>query len=204
MSVESLSESLLDNYVLQKVTLLEKAGYSGQVNRNRLREFAKTNMRYMAGIVADWFIDADILMEAMFDWARFNRHPDGPMPNMFRSEKYIVKALSHYLQVPYEVVAQKKCQDLFLERRDFEYRRVASELKSAGVTDLVSASSYPIEIRYMMAVHRLDMESAFFMAQELLERMREDRRVSFWLQHRRISYEIVARQFNRMKKKRSE
>jgi hypothetical protein len=153
----------------------------------------------MASVVHDWDVTPDILMEAIFDWAKFNKHPDGPMPNMLFSSKYLTKALSNYLQVPYEVVVDKRSAKLFLERRDFEFTRMRQELERAGVTDVTTATSYPVEVRYLIAVHRMDMESMFYMAQELLAMMSADRRVTKWLAHRGVLYERVAAQFNKRK-----
>ena len=45
----------------------------------------------------------------------------------------------------------------------------------------------------------MDMESMFYMAQELLAMMSADRRVTKWLAHRGVLYERVAAQFNKRK-----
>ena len=197
---DTLTQRLLETYVYQKVRLLEEAGHEGRLDKERLAALSRPRMEKMAALVADWNIKPDVLMEAAFAWAKFNQHPDGPMPNMLLSEKYLTKALSHYLQVPYEVAQDRKCVGLFLQRMDFDFTRTRQELERAGVTDLSTATSFPIEIRYLMAVGRGDMEAAFYMSQELLERMSSDRRVALWLDHRGVRYERVAEYFNRKKK----
>jgi hypothetical protein len=164
----TLVTRLLDNYIYQKAKLLEDAGHHGKLDERRLRSLMLPRIEKMASVVHDWDVQPDILMEAIFDWAKFNKHPDGPMPNMLFSSKYLTKALSNYLQVPYEVVVDKRSAKLFLERRDFEFTRMRQELERAGVTDVTTATSYPVEVRYLIAVHRMDMESMFYMAQELL------------------------------------
>jgi hypothetical protein len=195
----TLVTRLLDNYIYQKAKLLEDAGHHGKLDERRLRSLMLPRIEKMASVVHDWDVAPDILMEAIFDWAKFNKHPDGPMPNMLFSSKYLTKALSNYLQVPYEVVVDKRSAKLFLERRDFEFTRMRQELERAGVTDVTTATSYPVEVRYLIAVHRMDMESMFYMAQELLAMMSADRRVTKWLAHRGVLYERVAAQFNKRK-----
>jgi len=195
----TLVTRLLDNYIYQKAKLLEDAGHHGKLDERRLRSLMLPRIDKMASVVHDWDVQPDILMEAIFDWAKFNKHPDGPMPNMLFSSKYLTKALSNYLQVPYEVVVDKRSAKLFLERRDFEFTRMRQELERAGVTDVTTATSYPVEVRYLIAVHRMDMESMFYMAQELLAMMSADRRVTKWLAHRGVLYERVAAQFNKRK-----
>lgn len=195
----TLVTRLLDNYIYQKAKLLEDAGHHGKLDERRLRSLMLPRIEKMASVVHDWDVQPDILMEAIFDWAKFNKHPDGPMPNMLFSSKYLTKALSNYLQVPYEVVVDKRSAKLFLERRDFEFTRMRQELERAGVTDVTTATSYPVEVRYLIAVHRMDMESMFYMAQELLAMMSADRRVTKWLAHRGVLYERVAAQFNKRK-----
>lgn len=200
MTDEDLHEELLDNYIYQKVKLLEDAGMQGAINTNRMRELVRPRIDKMLPVVKDWRLRPDVVMDAVFAWAKYNRHPDGPMPNMLYSQNYIAKALSNYLQVPYAVVMEKRSMALFFERMDFEFDRFRKELERAGVTDLSSATSYPLETRYLMAVSKLDWDDAFYMAQELLELMRKDPKVNLWLRHRGVTYEVVAKLFNKRKK----
>lgn len=201
MGDPALTQALLDNYVYQKERLLERAGACGHYNLARAAELQRHRIEKMADVVGDWNVTPDILMASVFEHAVRNRHPDGPMPNMLGSEKYIAKALSNFLQVPYEVVMEKRSTGLFLERRDFEYGRMRADLDRAGVDDLTSATSYPVEFRYIMAVSRIDLDEAFMMAEETLEKMAADGRVSMWMGHRGASYEKVAAAFNRRMKK---
>lgn len=200
MTSEALVNELVNNYVHQKQKLLLEANHRGSLDIQRLQDLIRPRMEKLASIIDSWYIDPVIILEALFAWAKYNNHPDGPMPNMLGSVKYITKAVGYYLQIPYEVVAEKKCQTLFLRRRDDAYEQVKRELSRAGVSDLASATSYPIEFRYLMGVERLDATAAFYMAQELLELMRSDLRVSRWLESRGVKYEAVAAQFNRKRK----
>lgn len=201
MTDRELVEELLNNFLYQKRKLLEEAGHRGKMCLDRAAELARPRMEAMAEVIRDWFVEPDIVMEAVFAWAKHNKHPDGPMPNMFKSVKYITSALGYYLQVPYEVVVDKRSQKLFLERRDFEFTQMRIELEQAGVTDLVSATSYPVEVRYLLAVNKFQMMAAFYMAPELLKIMESDRRVVKWLAHRGVKYERVAAHFNKQKSK---
>jgi len=198
---ENLVDALLSNYIYQKKELLERAGHRGVLDTDRLESLMRPRIAKMAAVIEDWDIQPDIIMAAVFDWARRNRHPDGPMPNMLASTKYLMKALSNYMQIPYEVVADKRCKAMFLENRDFEYKRFKKELDGAGVTDLSSATSYPVEVRYLMALTKFDFDACFYMAQELLGCMKSDKRILMWLEHRGVTYEGVAKHFNETKKK---
>jgi hypothetical protein len=200
MNNEALVNDLLTQYVYQKEKLVEEAGGKGQLNRDRLKSLMRPRIERMAEVVQDWDVKPEVVMTAVFAWAKRNKHPDGPMPNMLFSVKYLTSAISNYLQVPYEVVMEKRSLSAFLERMDYEFERFRRELDGAGVTDLVTATSYPVDVRYLMAIMHLDWDSAFFMAQELLEVMTRDKRVSLWLAHRGVHYEAVASHFNKRKK----
>lgn len=197
---DDLVRKLLDAYVWHKDELVRLAGGKVRLDRDRLRSMSQDRIVKMAEVIGDWDIKPDVVMDAVFAWARRNKHPDGPMPNMLYSVKYLTSAISNYLQVPYEVVMERRGMSSFLERMDFEFERIRSELNGAGVTDLVTATSYPLEIRYLMAVMKLDWNSTFMMSQELLEVMSGDRRVKLWLAHRGVLHATVAERFNKRKK----
>jgi hypothetical protein len=197
---EHLIDSLVANYIHQKELLLEAAGVAGVLNRERLSDLMRPRIERMAELVQDWNVSPEVLMAACFEQARKNRHPDGPMPNMLFSEKYLTRSLSEFLQVPYEAVVQRKSMDAYLKRCDWDYEQTKKTLDTAGVTDLVTASTFPVEYRYLMAITRFDMESACYLAPELLQQMAADRRTSAWLEHRGVKYERVAAQFNKWRK----
>jgi hypothetical protein len=200
MPDESLTDCLLIQYVYQKELLIKAAGGEGKLNRDRLKSLMRPRIERMAEVVRDWDVKPEVIMTAVFAWAKYNKHPDGPMPNMLFSVKYLTTALSNYLQVPYEVVMERRSMSAFLDRMDYEFTRFRDELEKAGVTDLVTATSYPVETRYLMAVMNLDWDSVFFLSQELLETMSRDARVCMWLSHRGVHYEVVASKFNKRKK----
>lgn len=199
--LEDITQRLVDNYVHQKSQLLERAGFAGKMNHIRVASLIRPRAKKMAPIIRGWSVAPDVAMEAVFEWARHNKHPDGPLPSLLTSEKYLAKALGHYLQVPYEVVMQKRSQRLFMERMDFECERMRKEFAKAGVTDLVTASSYPVEFRYLVSVHRGDRESMFWLAPDLLKKMEGDARTTSWLRSRGIKHEHVAAQFNSWKRR---
>jgi len=196
---DNLVDDLLNNYAHQKALLLEKAGARHALDTGRLKTLMRPRMEKMALLIHNWDVPPDVLMSAVFEWARHNRHPDGPMPNMLFSVKYLTSALGYYFQLPYEVVAEKRGMRMFLERMDYEFERMRKELDRAGVSDLSTASSFPVEIRYLMSLKRMDTETCFYLAHELLTRMKNDKRIAMWLQHRGVTYEAVAKHFNKMK-----
>ena len=200
MPDESLIDCLLTQYVYQKELLIKAAGGEGRLNRDRLKSLMRPRLERMAAVIQDWDVKPEVIMTSVFAWAKYNKHQDGPMPNMLFSVKYLTTALSNYLQVPYEVVMEKRSISAFLDRMDYEFHRFRSELERAGVTDLVTATSYPVETRYLMAVLNLDWDSVFFLSQELLETMTRDKRICLWLEHRGVRYETVAEKFNKRKK----
>ena len=198
---DNLVDALTAGYIYHKERLVKDAGSSRKLDVERMQTLMRPRMEAMARLVRDWDIEPDMLMDAAFAWARRNRHPDGPLPTMFLSVKYLTKAVSNYLQIPYEAVMESRGVALFLERSDYEYTRSRNELRDAGVSDLVTATSYPVELRYVMAVEKLDMTTAFYLAEELLRVMAEDRRVRLWMEHRGCKYELVAAHFNKTKGK---
>lgn len=195
-----LVSSLMDYYVVHKDKLHRDAGGRGYVDYKRLSVMVKPKIEKMAEVIDGWDVKPDVIMAAVFSWALYNKHPDGPMPNMLGSSKYLTKALSHYLQVPYDVVVDRKCMALFLEKMDYEHAKFRAEIEHAGITKLVNATSYPVASRYVTALNQGDLHSAFLMSEELLRIMDEDRRIVCWLVHRGITYENVAKMFNKLKK----
>jgi len=198
---DALVEELLSQYAYQRSELIRRAGGKATLDVRRLKDLYRPHVVKMAAVVRDWNIRPDVIMAAVFDCAVKNKHPNGPFPNLLSSVKYLNQALSHYLQVPYETVSASHGVTAFLDRMDFEFGRVREELEKAGVTDLASATSYPVEVRYLLAVTKMDRRAMFFLAQEALSAMTRDHRVSMWLNHRGVRYEAVARLFNNMKEK---
>lgn len=198
---ENLTQDLLNNYVYQKSLLLEEAGVQGALNEERLHILMRPRIEKMAAVIEDWDVRPDIIMAAVFGWAKRNRHPDGPMPNMLASPKYLMKALGDYLQVPFEAVSERRCMSVFMERKDFLYDQSKRELEKAGVTDLVTATTYPVEFRCLMALSKLDWEAVGYLAEETLIAISADRRVAMWLARKGVTYERLAKIFNNWKKK---
>lgn len=200
--LDLLEEELLKCYVYQKVRLLEESGLQGHVDTDRLRDLAVDRIKKMAPIVDEFHVRPDIAMEAVFSFAIRQKHPDGPMPNMLGSKSYIAKALSHYMQVPYAVVMERRSDKLFISKRDFAYDETEREMDQAGITDLATATSYPVECRYLMAINRGDWDAVFYISQELLSAMESDSRVSHWMAHKGVTYTSAAKVFNSMLKQR--
>lgn len=203
MSLEAdsvLAQRLLENYVYQKELLLEEAGVPGRLDRDRLMTLARPRMEQLAEIVENWDVPPDVLMAAVFALAKRNRHPDGPMPNMLTSVKYLSKALSSHLQMPFEAVQAAKSMAEWFKREDYHYEVFKKEMGEVGVTDMTTAGSYPVEWRYAAALEQMDWSALFYMAPEVLERMAADKRTHAWMNHQGIKYEAIAAFFNRNKK----
>jgi hypothetical protein len=194
-------EELLGHYVYHKQRLLDAAGVRGQLDVGVVRELMRPRLEKMADAVVELDIDPGVAMEAAFALARRNRHPDGPMPNMLGSVKYLSKALSNYLEVPYEAVMERRSKHIFLAKMSESFERFAESIERSGV-DLVMATSYPTDVLYLMAVKRADWESVYQLSPALLEDLAKDRRRRMWMEHMGASYEAVAKLFNNMRKKR--
>lgn len=189
-------------YAHHRCELVKASGVRQLPNVDRLMSLFAPHAEAMAAVIADWQVSPETVMAAAFEMAKMNRHPNGPMPNMLKSAKYLTKAISEYLQIPYEAVVEKKSAKVFLDRLDFELSKYRDHLTARGITDLVSTTSYPLEIRFILALERMDREAMFLMSDELLRLMTEDRRVTTWLNHRGVTYEKLAALFNAEKKRR--
>lgn len=201
MEKDELVQQLLDNYLYQKEEAYKKAGGRRAIDMDRAAAVNRPRMEKLAEVVGHWDVSPDVLMDAVFAYSRSNRHYDGPMPNMLLSAKYLTKALAFYLQVPTDAIVDRRFKEIFLERMDYDYEEKKKELEDAGVTDLLSVTSYPVEIRYVMALGKLDTKTMFYLSQELLQRMGDDKRVKMWMDHRGVSYDQVAKFFNSRRKK---
>lgn len=204
MDHDNVVEDLLNQYAYQKERLMEQAGCPGVLRLDRLRVTARPRMEKLAHLIHNWDVTPELIMAAAFALAKKEKHPDGPMPNVLCSEKYLTRALSEFLQVPFAAVAQKRSLRVFLERKDFDFEQCCKELDAAGVTDLVTATVYPLEYRCLLAAMRLQKTALHFLTPEVLERMRNDRRVSMWLEHRGVKYVTLANSFNKNKNKQHE
>jgi len=191
-----IEETLMQNYLYQKEKILKRFGVSKPLNRSHAALAMRPTMRKMAAVVVEWDFSPEIIMEAIFNWAIFNKHVNGPQPNMFASRKYINNALSNYLGIPYELVSQKQSEKYWLEKIDKHYAECVDELNKSGA-DLRMATSYPLEFRFLMAVSRFDTGVTTELSRDMINYMAEDKKVMRWANHRGITYDAVAKIHNK-------
>ena len=195
--MDQLIQTLTDHFILQKEKLLARAGSRTQVNRERMNATLRPHMEKVALLVQDWDIDPGLLIEAAFVWARRNKHPDGPLPTMLVSVKYLSKAISNHLELPFEVVAEKRSTKVLMDKIEEDYQRTLPSLERAG-KDVYLLSSAPVEFRFAFAAGKFDRNAMKMMAPQLLELMARDRKTAMWLQTKGLTYENIANAFNKM------
>ena len=195
--MDQLIQTLTDHFILQKEKLLARAGSRTQVNRERMNATLRPHMEKVALLVQDWDIDPGLLIEAAFAWARRNKHPDGPLPTMLVSVKYLSKAISNHLELPFEVVAEKRSTQVLLDKLEEAYQRSLPALERAGV-DVDMVVSAPVEFRFAFAAGKFDRNAMKMMAPQLLELMARDRKTAMWLQTKGLRYETIAAAFNKI------
>ena len=195
--MDQLIQTLTDHFILQKEKLLARAGSRTQVNRERMNATLRPHMEKVALLVQDWDIDPGLLIEAAFAWARRNKHPDGPLPTMLVSVKYLSKAISNHLELPFEVVAEKRSTQVLLDKLEEAYQRSLPALERAGV-DVDMVVSAPVEFRFAFAAGKFDRNAMKMMAPQLLELMARDRKTAMWLQTKGLTYANIANAFNKM------
>jgi hypothetical protein len=196
MMTSELIQTLTDHFILQKEKLLARAGSRTQVNRERMNVTLRPHMEKVAELVQNWDIDPGLLIEAAFAWARRNKHPDGPLPTMLVSVKYLSKAISHHLELPFEVVAERRSTKVLLDKIEEDYAAHLPALERAG-KDVYMMSSAPVEYCFAFAAGKFDRYAMKMMAPQLLELMARERKTAMWLQTKGLKYETIANAFNK-------
>lgn len=195
--MNELIQTLTDHFIHQKEKLLARAGSRTEVNRQRMNVTLRPHMEKVALLVQDWDIDPGLLIEAAFAWARRNKHPDGPLPTMLVSVKYLSKAISHHLELPFEVVAEKRSTKVLLDKIEEDYQRTVPHMDQPG-RDIYMMVSVPVEFRFAFAAGKFDRYAMKMMAPQLLELMARDRKTAMWLQTKGLRYETIAAAFNKL------
>lgn len=153
-------------------------------------------MEKLAELVKDWDVDPGLVIEAAFAQARRNKHPDGPLPNMMLSVKWLSKALSLHLELPWEVIAEKRSSSVLIEKLDEEYEKMLPEMLRCG-DDIHMMNSYPVEFRFVVVATRtFNRFSMKQMAPSLLALMAGNRKVCVWLESKGLTYGGIAKAFN--------
>ena len=195
--MNDLIQTLTDHFIHQKEKLLARAGSRTEVNRSRMNVTLRPHMEKVALLVQDWDIDPGLLIEAAFAWARRNKHPDGPLPTMLVSVKYLSKAISYHLELPFEVVAEKRSTKVLLDKIEEDYQRTMPALDRHG-RDIYMMASAPVEFRFAFAAGKFDRYAMKMMAPQLLELLASDRKTAMWLQTKGLRYETIANAFNKL------
>ena len=195
--MDDVAKRLTDEYLYQKELILERAGVRSGVDRERLRAIVEPRMTRMAEIVRDWDVTPAILMAAVFSLAKRERHPDGPMPSLLVSQKYLVRALSLYLDVPTAAVLERRSLRHYFDRQDAAFLA----FEEMAPSDLVTDTQHPAVFRYLLALLRFDTDTMYFIAPELLQDLAADSRTRAWAERRGVRHDAVARLFNNRKRK---
>lgn len=194
--------NLLTHYLFQKFKLLERAGKREPQTQcwDRAVIAYGPHMEKVAELIRNWDIEAGLLMEACFAWAKKNRHPNGPLPNMLTSQKYLTNALMHHLELPYEVLQDRKALDYLMGDLDKLFEETQAALSACDDYALMTLTSYPLEHRLLIAWGRVPKASDVVrhLAPDLLERAANDRKLDLWLRRRNMAYEDLASFYNQI------
>lgn len=186
------AEQLLMEFLHQKKRILERAKVARMPASNWGRAVSMwgEHMRKMALIVDALDISPEVAMQAAFEQAFRNKHPDGPQMTMLTSEKYIVNALSMYLNVPALAIRQRRGSDSMLRAIDEEYLEVKFP------EQLLEFTSEDVCFRYVTARLRNNDAVAAHLAPMVLDRLQDDRRMERWMNHRGYPYIDIAKHFH--------
>ena len=191
---EDLEKRLIQCYIYEKHKIRKAAKLDSHFDTERLELMAAPHMKVLAATVKNWNFKPDLIMESLFAYARANRQPDGPQWTMIKSVKYLMKALSWYLDMPWELINEDRSLDRWYKNMDKDFAETAGTLIRDKV-DIVMATSIPVEFRFVAAFISLQMDSAKEMAHEVLDRIEEDAKVGAWLEHRGFTYRQIAASF---------
>lgn len=213
---------MLANFLLQKATMLQRAGLRQPPVANWDRAKA-THGKYMdaAVLLADrWNVDPDVFMEAAFSWASKLRQPDGPFPQLLGSAKYMTKALQHHLQLPYEVIVEGRSRADLVRRLNEDYeehkitlKRSCESLRERGgmIEDLtllpgvdpVHLLMFVMEVVDGMPTTDTDEDYARRIVAHFipaaLPRIEKSKTVALWVQDKGHSYQGLADFYNENK-----
>jgi hypothetical protein len=190
--MSELQEDLMIQYMYQKEKTLEKFNVKLKFDRDKASRFMHQPLEKMAEVVVDWDFSPALMMEAVFDYARSNKHYNGPQPNMFGSRKYITNALVYYLGIPYELAAQKQCRKFWLEKIDEHFNDCVKSLQKSE-DNIAFATSIPVEYRFVYGVANGFVDKAASLSRDVMRRVDNDKKVLQWLEHRGVTYQALAK-----------
>jgi hypothetical protein len=190
----NLAEELLLEFVWQKTDLARSAGVKNTPlpNWNRAIRIWGNHMEAIAKLVTDWNIPPAIIMQAAFDRAKRDRHPDGPQMTMLKSDKYLTQALSVHLELPVAAIRERRGMEIVVETMNQEFAEVLFPPDLLGFT--IESPCF----RYVEARRRGEEIVAAALAQAVLKRVSEDRRMDVWLSHRGFPYMEIAKHYNHL------
>ena len=190
--MNSVSEELLLEFIHQKAQLARSAGvkHTPVPTWSRAVLLWGKHMDAVAAVVQDWGIAPAIIMQAAFDQAKRNRHPDGPQVNMLKSDKFLTNALSMHLNLPVAAIRERRSHSLLMEIMDKEFSDVIFP------PDLMGFTIEDACFRYAEARRRGEDITAVMLASDVLARVTADRRMDAWLTHRGYPFMDIAHHYN--------
>lgn len=189
------AEELLEQFILQKYLLLKRAGVTKKLEWDlAVRSFGKV-MEEVATIIQDWDVTPALLMESVFAQARKQKFPNGPMPNMLKSVKYLTAALSNYLELPTEAIRDRQTMARLFASLDEAYATSQSKLCDTP-TKVAMHSSEPVEFKFLRLKEMGDSDMARMLAPLLLRKMEGNGKLSAWMETKGCGYCTVAESYN--------
>jgi hypothetical protein len=191
-------DALLACFIHQKQELLRRAGSSRKAvaDWDTAKRLYGYTMEKMAAVTDWWDFTPEILMEAVFAWAHKCKHPNGPMPNMLGSTKYLTTALSYHLNLPNEVIADRKGFETMMQNYDAAYEESVEKLKQLPVDSVIQATFLPAVFRYVYLMKHGASNQSKWLAQEVLLAAGGDERLKAWMHRSGYSYASVSDHLN--------
>lgn len=137
-----------------------------------------------------------VVMEACFEQARRDKHPDGPYPNSLSSWKYVRKALSALIGAPQEASDEIFSVESMLRSIDDQYTKQKEAMATVRMFHMLSSVPVEFKVKYFLEQERRSSSIAGTILPELLDRMTDDPLARLWIESRVGSYEHLAQIFN--------
>ncbi len=206
-----MPRALLDQFLYQRVLLLERAGVAQEritvMPEHKAWNLFGDAMTKMAAALSKWEVDPGTVMEACFAYARSKKHADGPQLNMLGSQKYLLQAIAYYLEMPKAAADDMLSKKFLIDRLQKEadqHREAIARFMNLKYGDsspdllrderraqeLSMFTSAPALHRFMYCATSIPLGR--LLIPQCLEEIRTDARQRLWAQHCSWSYRGMA------------
>ena len=142
----------------------------------------------LADTVTKYNLDPGTCVSALFWQANRSRMPDGPFPNMVGSEKFLMTALTGYLNVPREAVLAAASVAAAKSRIEGDYNRAC---KAMAVWKSKLEDMHAIPAVYRFVYSDMDEDFATKVADFMLDELKENTNLSSWLEDKGWTFDDI-------------